>query len=207
MFATAHSVLGVHTALAPPTPPTQTTRASRTLHANSPIRAAQPNGRGCHTNDEVSPCPPCQALSLSALTSCQMDTAGGGGAQQHEGRERISQQRILARALASHAYSTPRTGEISHLSLPENITGWVRIQLPDVLKTRPISILMGAKMQLLEVVTGHSQFLSHFSIPQAIPTQPVIFSGRDERSHRSVGYYSNYCTHETPAREPRCAAG
>ena len=32
---------------------------------------------------------------------------------------------------------------------------------------------MRAKMQLLEVVTGHSQFLSHFSIPQAIPTQPV----------------------------------
>ena len=33
---------------------------------------------------------------------------------------------------------------------------------------------MGAKMQLLEVVTGHSQFLSHFSIAQAMPTQPVI---------------------------------
>ena len=34
---------------------------------------------------------------------------------------------------------------------------------------------MGAKMQLLEVVTGHSQFLSDFSIhvPQAMPTQPV----------------------------------
>ena len=36
---------------------------------------------------------------------------------------------------------------------------------------------MGAKVQLLEVVTGHSQFLSHFSIldlvPQAMPTQPV----------------------------------
>ena len=48
--------------------------------------------------------------------------------------------------------------------------GWVRI---DVIKTRLISILMRAKMQLLEVVTGHSQFLSHFSIPQAIPTQPV----------------------------------
>ena len=28
-------------------------------------------------------------------------------------------------------------------------------------------------MHLLEVVTGHSQFLSHFSIPQAMPTQPV----------------------------------
>ena len=54
-----------------------------------------------------------------------------------------------------------------------NFTGWVRIQLPDVIKTRRISILMGATMQLLEVVTGHSQFLSHFSIPQAIPTQPV----------------------------------
>ena len=54
-----------------------------------------------------------------------------------------------------------------------SITGWVRIQLPDVIKTRLISILMGAKMQLLEVVTGHSQFLSHCSIPQAIPTQPL----------------------------------
>ena len=32
---------------------------------------------------------------------------------------------------------------------------------------------MRAKMQLLEVVTGHSQFLSDFSIPQAMPTQPV----------------------------------
>ena len=32
---------------------------------------------------------------------------------------------------------------------------------------------MRATMQLLEVVTGHSQFLSHFSIPQAMPTQPV----------------------------------
>ena len=32
---------------------------------------------------------------------------------------------------------------------------------------------MRAKLQLLEVVTGHSQFLSHFSIPQAMPTQPV----------------------------------
>ena len=28
-------------------------------------------------------------------------------------------------------------------------------------------------MQLLEVVTGHSQFLSDFSIPQAVPAQPV----------------------------------
>ena len=54
-----------------------------------------------------------------------------------------------------------------------SVTGWVRIQLPDVIKTRLISILMVAKMQLLEVVTGHSQFLSHFSIPQAMPTQPV----------------------------------
>ena len=43
-------------------------------------------------------------------------------------------------------------------------------------KTRLISILMGATMQLLEVVTGHSQFLSHFSIPQAMPTQPVTIS-------------------------------
>ena len=31
-------------------------------------------------------------------------------------------------------------------------------------------------MQLLEVATGHSQFLSHFSIPQAMPTQPVTHS-------------------------------
>ena len=66
----------------------------------------------------------------------------------------------------------------------QNFTGWVRIQLPDVIKTRPISILMGAKMQLLEVVTGHSQFLSHFSIlvPQAIPTQPVTGTARRHNS-------------------------
>ena len=49
----------------------------------------------------------------------------------------------------------------------------VRIQLPDVIKTRLISIPIPAKMQRLEVVTGHSEFLSHFSIPQANPTQPV----------------------------------
>ena len=35
---------------------------------------------------------------------------------------------------------------------------------------------MRARMQLLEVVTGHSQFLSHFSVPQAMPTQPVSLS-------------------------------
>ena len=52
--------------------------------------------------------------------------------------------------------------------------GWVRIQRTDVIRTRLISILMGAKMQRLEVVRGHSEFLSHFSIPQANPTQPVI---------------------------------
>ena len=62
------------------------------------------------------------------------------------------------------------------------VTGWVRrIQLPDVIKTSLISILMGAKMQLLEVVTGHSQFLSHFSIPQAMPTQPVNSRTIDSR--------------------------
>ena len=31
-------------------------------------------------------------------------------------------------------------------------------------------------MQRLEVVRGHSEFLSHFSIPQANPTQPVKYS-------------------------------
>ena len=31
-----------------------------------------------------------------------------------------------------------------------------------------------AKMQRLEVVRGHPEFLSHFSIPQANPTQPVF---------------------------------
>ena len=41
-----------------------------------------------------------------------------------------------------------------------------------VIKTRLISILMGAKMQLLEVVTGHSQFLSHFPVWN----ESVIFS-------------------------------
>ena len=39
--------------------------------------------------------------------------------------------------------------------------------------TRLISLMTGAKMQRLEVVRRHSEFLSHLSIPQAIPTQPV----------------------------------
>ena len=43
----------------------------------------------------------------------------------------------------------------------------------DVIRTRLISILMGAKMQRLEVVRGRTEFLSDFSIPQANPTQPV----------------------------------
>ena len=64
-----------------------------------------------------------------------------------------------------------------------SFTGWVRIQLPDVIKTRLISILMGAKLQLLEVVTGHSQFLSDFSIPQAIPTQPVTIMAHSRGVH------------------------
>ena len=71
---------------------------------------------------------------------------------------------------ASHAQCPKLWARVSG---PHAFTGWVRIQLPDVLKTRLISILMRAEMQLLEVVTGHSQFLSHFSIPQAMPTQPV----------------------------------
>ena len=42
---------------------------------------------------------------------------------------------------------------------------WVRIQYryTDVIRTRLISILMRAKLQRLEVVRGHSEFLSHFS--------------------------------------------
>ena len=68
---------------------------------------------------------------------------------------------------------TPGGHSPNHPKDRKPITGWLRIHLPDVLKTRLISILMGAKLQLLEVVTGHSQFLSHFSIPQAMPAQPV----------------------------------
>ena len=53
-------------------------------------------------------------------------------------------------------------------------------------------------MQLLEVVTGHSQFLSHFSIPQAMPTQPVTVRllGR----HGMAGMRSN-----TPCRATAAA--
>ena len=47
-----------------------------------------------------------------------------------------------------------------------------RILRTDGIRTRLISILMGATMQRLEVVRGHSEFLSHFSIPQENPTQP-----------------------------------
>ena len=54
-----------------------------------------------------------------------------------------------------------------------NSTGWVRIQRTDVIRTMLISVLMPAKMQRLEVVRAHSEFLSHFSLPQANPTQPV----------------------------------
>ena len=68
-----------------------------------------------------------------------------------------------------------------------SVTGWVRIQLPDVIKTRLISILMRATMQLLEVVTGHSQFLSHFSIPQAMPTQPVTVGQSCMRDRGQTG--------------------
>ena len=52
-------------------------------------------------------------------------------------------------------------------------TGWVRIQPTGVIRTRLISVLMAAKMQRLEVVRGRSEFLSHFSVPQANSTQPV----------------------------------
>ena len=55
----------------------------------------------------------------------------------------------------------------------EGVTGWARIQPTDVIRTRLISVLLGAKMQRLEVVRGQSEFLSHFSIPQANPTQSV----------------------------------
>ena len=77
---------------------------------------------------------------------------------------------------AAFVISPPPSFSCAACSIPtlnRSFTGWVRIQLVDVIKTRRISILMGAKMQLIEVVTGHSQFLSDFSIPQAIPTQPV----------------------------------
>ena len=59
----------------------------------------------------------------------------------------------------------------------KNVTGSARIQRTDVIRTRLISILMPAKMQRLEVVRAHFEFLSHFSVPQANPTQPVIVYG------------------------------
>ena len=34
-------------------------------------------------------------------------------------------------------------------------------------------------MQRLEVVRGHSEFIGHFSVPQAIPTQPVVTQPKD----------------------------
>ena len=43
------------------------------------------------------------------------------------------------------------------------VTGWVRILRTYVIRTRLISMLMAAEMQRLEVVRGHSEFLSHFS--------------------------------------------
>ena len=54
-----------------------------------------------------------------------------------------------------------------------NHRAWVRILRTDAIRTRLISVLTAAKMQRLEVVRGHSEFLSHFSIPQANPTQTV----------------------------------
>ena len=42
-----------------------------------------------------------------------------------------------------------------------------------IIRTMLISVLMGAKMQRLELVRRHPEFLSYFSIPQANPTQPV----------------------------------
>ena len=61
--------------------------------------------------------------------------------------------------------------ECTDIQIYTGNAGWVRMQRTDVIKTRLISVLMGAKMQRLEVVRGHSEFLSHFSIPQANPTQ------------------------------------
>ena len=49
--------------------------------------------------------------------------------------------------------------------------GWLRIQRTNVIRTRLFSLPMGANMQRLEVVRGRSEFLSHFSILQANPTQ------------------------------------
>ena len=65
-------------------------------------------------------------------------------------------------------------GELTEEFGVKVVTGWVRIQRTEVIRTRLISVLMPAKMQRLEVVRGHSEFLSHFSIhvPQANPTQP-----------------------------------
>ena len=60
-------------------------------------------------------------------------------------------------------------------------------------------------MQRLEVVRRHSEFLSHFSIPQANPTQPVSFdkkiygvggcwpSGRLLGNKKAPPPHTNYC--------------
>ena len=61
------------------------------------------------------------------------------------------------------------------------ITVWVRILRTDVIRTTLISVLMGAKMQRLEVVRGRSEFLSDFSVSRANPTQPVTSEITDYR--------------------------
>ena len=54
-----------------------------------------------------------------------------------------------------------------------DVTGWVRILRTDVIRTRLISVAVLKQMQRLEVVRGHSEFLSHFSLPQA--NQPRLW--------------------------------
>ena len=87
----------------------------------------------------------------------------------------MSRNTLLVHVTLSNETKTPRRQNSHNLSL----TGWVRILRADVIRTTLISVLTGAKMQRLEVVRGHSEFLSHFSIPQANPTQPVTITMHD----------------------------
>ena len=52
-----------------------------------------------------------------------------------------------------------------------------------IIRTSLISMLMSAKMQRLEVVREHSEFLSNFSLPQANPTQPAPYRCRRTENH------------------------
>ena len=115
--------------------------------------------------------PFCRRVSRAGCRSAITDVLGFRTISTAQFRQRLESISLI-RFCTGFPRGPPQS-TLQEIFVLSRVTGWVRIQLPDVLKTRLISILMGAKMQLLEVVTGHSQFLSHFSVPQAMPTQPV----------------------------------